>query len=55
MKLSFEPDHPRVARDFNNLAHLLPAIQRLSDGEALSDRITEILFNIPPPATNILT
>jgi hypothetical protein len=34
---------------------LAPAIQRLSDAEALSDRITEILFNIPPPATNILT
>jgi tetratricopeptide (TPR) repeat protein len=35
---SFGPDHPRVARDLNNLAQLLQATNRLSDAEPLYRR-----------------
>ena len=32
---SFGPDHPDVARDFNNLAQLLQATNRLAEAESL--------------------
>jgi hypothetical protein len=38
------PDHPKVARDLNNLAQLLQATNRLSDAEPLSRRVLEIFL-----------
>ena len=39
---SYEPDHPDVARDLNNLAALLKDTNRLDEAEPLMRRVVEI-------------
>ncbi len=52
---SFGPEHPKVARDLNNLAHLLRATNRLSKAEPLFWRqvVIDLIFErqngIPHP------
>ena len=40
---SFGKDHPKVARDINNLAQLLQAANRLAEAEPLMRGVVEIL------------
>jgi hypothetical protein len=41
---SYGPDHPSVARDFNNLAQLLQATNRLAEAEPLSWTMVSIFL-----------
>ena len=42
---SFGPEHPKVARDLNNLAQSLQDANRLAEAEPLMRRHLEILFD----------
>ncbi|HKI18012.1 MAG TPA: tetratricopeptide repeat protein, partial [Isosphaeraceae bacterium] len=42
--VQYDPDHPDVARDLNNLAELLRATNRLAEAEPLLRRAVEILL-----------
>ena len=42
---SYGPEHPKVARDLNNLAQLLKTTNRLAEAEPLMRRHLEVFLN----------